>query len=237
MPVWVGVTANLALEEGVHSLRRYYLEAVRKTGAVPVIVPCLDVELVPFYAERLNALVLSGGGDVDPCHWGEMAQRGLGQIVPERDQFELALSRWAVANDIPLLAICRGMQVLNVALGGSLYQDIRGNRALHYQNAPRDYPIHEVLVNSDTLLFSIVREQVVRVNSFHHQAVKKLGNGLKVGAVSRDGMIEAVELPGKRFILGVQWHPESLAGAVGEEIFRHLVSSATKKSKRRMSSC
>jgi len=233
MPVYVGVTANLAVEEGTHSLRGNYLNAVKRAGGVPIIIPCLDPEMVPVYGQRINALILSGGGDIDPLHWGEAAQRGLGQVTPERDYFELALARWAVANDVPTLAICRGMQVLNVALGGNLYQDIRGGRQMHNQNAPRDYPIHEIVINEDTMLAGLLSRSWVRVNSFHHQAVKQVGNGLKIGALARDGLVEAVEMENHKFVLGVQWHPESLTGPAGDGLFKALIKAClrTKKGK------
>lgn len=229
MPVYVGITANLASDEGTHSLRGSYLQAVKRAGGVPVIIPCLGSELVPVYGQRINAVILSGGGDIDPIHWGEAAQKGLGQVTPERDFFELAMARWAVANDVPLLAICRGMQVLNVALGGNLYQDIRGGRQMHSQNAPRDYPIHDIIINEDTKLAELLGHNTVRVNSFHHQAVKQVGNGLKISALARDGMVEAVEMANHKFLLGVQWHPESLTGAVGEGLFKALVKSCLRK--------
>ncbi|MGE5381061.1 MAG: gamma-glutamyl-gamma-aminobutyrate hydrolase family protein [Methylocystaceae bacterium] len=229
MPVYVGVSANLAADEGTHSLRGSYLEAVKRAGGVPIIIPCMGSELVPVYGQKINALVLSGGGDIDPIHWGEAAQRGLGAVTPERDYFELAMARWAVANDIPLLAICRGMQVLNVALGGNLYQDIRGGRQMHYQNAPRDYPIHDIIINEDTMLAGLLGRNVLRVNSFHHQAVKQVGNGLKIGALARDGMVEAIEMENHKFVLGVQWHPESLIGPPGEGLFKALVKACLRK--------
>lgn len=229
MPVYVGVTANLAVDEGNHSLRGTYLESVKRAGGVPMVIPCVGPELVPVYGQKLDAIILSGGGDIDPLHWGEAALRGLGQVNPERDYFELALARWAVANDIPILAICRGMQILNVALGGSLHQDIRGGRQLHNQNAPRDYPIHDIIINEDTLLAELLGRNAVRVNSFHHQAVKEVGNGLKIGAFARDGTVEAIEMGTHKFVLGVQWHPESLRGAVGEGLFKALVKACLKK--------
>jgi putative glutamine amidotransferase len=206
-----------------------YLQALIRAGAAPVLIPHLpDPVLLRSVYERVDALLLPGGGDVAPEHFGEPAHEKCERPDPDRDRTELALVRWCIEDHKPLLAICRGIQVLNVALGGSLYQDIEAQvpgagRHDWSPGYPRDHLAHTVSVLPDTYLAATlepgglpprsVSGQVARleVNSLHHQAIKDLAPGLRVVARAPDGLIEAVELEGHPFALGVQWHPEELA--------------------------
>lgn len=197
-----------------HRLGDSYVKAITQAGGVPVLLPNnLDITTVEEIAAGLDGFLFSGGGDVDPCLFGERATEKLGTVTPRRDDFELALAQYVLSRtDKPVLGICRGIQVLNVAMGGTLHIDLPSDGKLCHSLAmyPRNVRSHEITILEDTRL-----EQVMglkgRVNSFHHQAIKDLAEGLKVTAVSEpDQVIEAVEAPGERYIVGVQWHPEEL---------------------------
>jgi putative glutamine amidotransferase len=193
---------------------RDYEAALRRAGAgVRVVAPG---ESVTEILAATDGVLLTGGGDVDPAFYGELPHPSFSAAEPGRDQFEIALARQALAADLPLFAICRGIQVLNVALGGTLVQDVPDQRpgALgHRIPEPPASIAHDVAVTPGSLLESILGDAVVNgrcpVNSRHHQAVNAAGRGLIVTAVAADGIVEAVEDPTRRFCLGVQWHPEN----------------------------
>lgn len=190
-----------------------YVRAVAKTGAVPFLLPVGGRQYHWHnMLENLDGLVLSGGGDPDAWLYGEDALPGQGDVQPERDSMELYLARRALREGMPLLGICRGAQVMAVAAGGTLHQDLGGVQKLqHDQRAPRNYPIHKIKISRSSRLYAILNTEEIRVNSLHHQAVKRPGR-LLASAVAPDGVTEAVELPGHPFALGVQWHPEWLVG-------------------------
>jgi len=194
-----------------------YLRAISRAGAAPLLIPFLDTRsLLRSLYERVDGLLLSGGGDIDPVHYGETRHERCGRVIPERDETELLLVRWAMDDGKPLLAICRGIQVLNVALGGSLYQDIEAQvpgagRHDWYPGYPRDYRPHTVTLVPHSRLAGILKATFLPVNSFHHQAVRDPAAGLSVVAHAPDGIIEAVEAEGHPFAIGVQWHPEEMA--------------------------
>ncbi|HEY8424904.1 MAG TPA: gamma-glutamyl-gamma-aminobutyrate hydrolase family protein [Limnochordales bacterium] len=196
------------------ALPRAYVSAVEKAGGAPLVIPLVeDSRLAESYLDVLDGLLLAGGGDVDPAHFGEDPSPHLGSVDPERDAVELALARRALELDLPILGICRGMQVLNVAAGGSLYQDIGTqvpHAIQHRQSAPRWYPLHEVRLEPESLVGRIFQVESVRVNSFHHQAVRTVAPSFRVAAKSRDAVIEAVESRAHAFAVGVQWHPECM---------------------------
>jgi len=223
-----------------------YLQALVRAGAAPVLIPHLaDLNLLRAVYECLDALLLPGGGDVAPHHFGQQPHPKCGPPDPDRDGVELALARWCVQDNKPLLAICRGIQVLNVALGGSLYQDIEAQvpgAARHdwYPDHPRDLLAHALSVEPGTRLAAILgfdegspqrpasgRSIPLKVNSLHHQAIMELAPGLKMAARAPDGIVEAVEVEGHPFALGVQWHPEELAPKdVGaQELFKALIQA------------
>lgn len=210
----VGVTAGLSEHSGEwFALRDDYVRAVEKAGALPLLLPPGPLEHVPDLLARLDGLVLSGGSDLDPTHYGEEPHETVDEVSPERDAFELALSREALARDLPLLAICRGHQVLNVATGGTLFQDIPsqiGGALDHDPDTERWQPAHDVRILPGTRLREILGRDRIAVNSIHHQSIKTPGQGLVVSACAvGDDVIEGVEAPGRRFVLGVQWHPEA----------------------------
>ncbi len=194
-----------------------YIRCLEAAGAAPLIIPLLRDEgaLWAIYA-TLDGLLLAGGGDVDPRLYGEEPHPKLGDVDPERDRVELSLLRWAFADDLPVLAICRGIQMLNVAAGGTLYQDIAiqcpwAMRHDYYRSRPRDYRAHEVSIEPETRLFHLLGTPRVAVNSMHHQAVKDPAPGFRVSVRAEDGLIEGIESLEHRFVVGVQWHPEVLA--------------------------
>jgi putative glutamine amidotransferase len=195
------------------AVRDDYVRAVEKAGAVPLVLAPGPLEHIPELLRRLDGLLLSGGSDVHPVHYGEEPHETVEDVSPERDAFELALSREALAADLPLLAICRGHQVLNVATGGTLVQDIPSQvlGALdHDPDQERWEPAHEVRILPGTRLREILGRDRVAVNSIHHQSIRTPGEGLVISACAvGDDVIEAVEVPSRRFVIGVQWHPEA----------------------------
>jgi putative glutamine amidotransferase len=194
-----------------------YLAAVRQAGGLPVVLPpTSDPALIAAYVERVDGVLFTGGRDISPAHYGEATLNDTVQIEDARDAFELPLARAAVLRDRPVLAICRGCQVLAVAMGGSLWQDLPAQqpRSLpHRQTKPRDAVTHAVGVQAGSLLARALGEstrQAIETNTFHHQAVRRVPPGLAAVAHTPDGTIEGVEAPDRRFVLGVQWHPEGL---------------------------
>ncbi|MBI4638698.1 MAG: gamma-glutamyl-gamma-aminobutyrate hydrolase family protein [Candidatus Rokubacteria bacterium] len=232
----IGVTTSVTVDE--YPERAYvntaYLAAVQQAGGIPVLLPPqLDARSRAALWERLDGLLLTGGGDVHPDRFGEARHPAVSLVSEARDALEIDLTAQALASGLPLLAICRGVQVLNVALGGSLYQDITsepGSTIVHTQTEPRDRPTHLVKVMGEgTRLGAIAGVAELPVNSFHHQALKRLGRGLRDVAWAPDGIVEGVELPeAKGFVVGVQWHPEELVGhdAAARNLFEALVAAA-----------
>jgi putative glutamine amidotransferase len=226
LKVLIGITGSHDDDAGSVFLKDYYLNAIGAAGGMPVILPpTRDDELIDSYLAICGGLLLSGGGDVDPAWWGEKPLKGLGRVSLLRDYFEIRLTRLALRQNIPVLGICRGCQVMNVAVGGSLIQDLPGGFE-HNQNAPRDVPIHGILIDNGSRLASIIGKDRIRVNSFHHQAVKQLADGLKITACASDGTVEALEDPGQAFFIGVQWHPECLNDEASGQLFKSFVSAA-----------
>jgi putative glutamine amidotransferase len=196
-----------------------YLQAVQQAGGVPIpLPPQLAADALAELMKRIDGLLLTGGGDVDPARFSEAPHATTAGVSEARDRLEIDLTQWAVAERVPLLAICRGAQVLNVALGGSLYQDVPsdpGSPLDHGQTARQDgarsLPAHRVKVQDGSRLAGILGALEVEVNSFHHQAIKRLGQGLNDVAWAPDSIIEGIELDdGARFAVGVQWHPEEM---------------------------
>jgi putative glutamine amidotransferase len=198
-----------------------------------LLPPLEDVDQLRLLFDRVDGLILPGGVDIHPSRYGEEVLPECGKIDAVRDAIEVRLADWAVREEKPLLAICRGIQVLNVALGGSLYQDIgaaRPESGRHdwYPGFARDRLSHRIQITAGSRLAGIVHHSHLEVNSLHHQAVKVVGKGLHVSATAEDGIIEGLEVPGHPFALGVQWHPEELAAAQPQAraLFEALVHAA-----------
>lgn len=199
-------------------MNQRYSRVVASSGGVPVMIPLLDDDdgLRALY-DLLDGVFIPGGVDVDPSTYGESPLPTCGRLDPARDRVELQFARWAIAEGKPLFGLCRGLQIVNVALGGTLYQDIAAQRhdAIKHDYFPtagfsRDHLAHPVTISSGSRLDALVGAPSLGVNSMHHQAVKDLARGLVTTAVAPDGLIEALESSGEQFVLGVQWHPESL---------------------------
>jgi putative glutamine amidotransferase len=212
-----------------------YLRCLAAAGALPVVVP-LDVPPATLRGifDRLDGIMFTGGGDIDPAIYGQtLLNATVRGIKPERDRTEIQISQWAATEDVPLLGICRGHQVVNVALGGDLIMDIPSQIRTDLQHDtfgeyPLDYRAHEISIAQGSLLERILGSTVATTNSRHHQAVQHTGRGMVVTAQSPDGVIEATELPGSRFFLTVQWHPENLCDddSAMQSLFDALVDAA-----------
>ncbi|RIH78439.1 putative glutamine amidotransferase [Meiothermus hypogaeus] len=203
-----------------------YVRALESQGASIVILPPQASDRLPALLHKLDGVLLPGGVDVDPAHFGEEPIPEMGEVSLERDAIELFVARYTAQHGIPTLGVCRGVQVMNVALGGSLYQDLpaQGFRSVqHYQKAEPPVLGHSVEQTGQSPLNKLF-EPRFRVNSYHHQALKDLAPGLRPVATAPDGIVEAVALEGHPFYLGVQWHPELLPEQWG--IFRALVEAA-----------
>lgn len=218
----------------VYALSKTYVQAVASYGGAPLIIPPYleETELRPIL-HTLDGVILSGGGDIHPSSYGRTDGGLLWRVDQERDESELMLARWVLEADLPLLAICRGVQVLNVAAGGTLIQDISTavpGALSHSCVAGRPLPdvVHVVKVEPRTQLASLVGAGRLGVNSAHHQAVDEIGDGLLVTAHAPDGIVEGVESPDRRFCLGVQWHPEAMveSAPVMRRLFEGLIEAA-----------
>lgn len=216
-PLRVALTTTLEQSAGDHSrpavfLYTSYILALEQFGVAPVLItPSHSTTAIRALLDACSGLVLSGGEDVEPSRYGEEPSPALGATLASRDEMELTALEHAITRGMPVLGICRGCQVLNVYFGGSLYQDIETERPghlLHQQLASWTDRTHDATVQPDSLLHRIVQSDVLRINSFHHQAVKGLGEGLRVVARAEDGLVEAIEHETLPWVLGVQWHPE-----------------------------
>lgn len=227
MPI-IGITTSLNEDENVLMMNRSYPEALACTGALPLLLPATeDPEAISRYAALCSGLLLSGGDDLDPSAYGEAQSWHCGAICPLRDSFELALCKEFLRLRKPILGICRGIQVLNVALGGTLYQDLQSEYAdsiAHRQKQRSCCHSHPVQLAEGSRLAALYGADTLAVNSHHHQAVRQPGAGLIISAAAPDGVIEAVEHAELPFCIGVQWHPERLwnqpASAIHTRLFR-----------------
>jgi putative glutamine amidotransferase len=232
----IGVTTSEVRRGDLATLRRHgeppqhemalgltYMRAVELAGGVPVVLPPLAPSVLPTLLGRLDGICLSGGPDLDPAAYGARAHEDIGPTEPALDRFELALARAADAAELPLLGICRGMQALNVARGGTLHQHVEGHR----QTDLASRATHSVRIDPRSQVAGMLGARAGEVNSFHHQAVEVLGKGLVPVAWAPDGTIEAVEDPRHPFLLGVQWHAETLVDDPGQlRLFTALVDAA-----------
>jgi len=214
-----------------------YVRAIERAGGIPIpLTPYHSRAAIDALWPRLDGILLTGGGDIAPSRFGQSAHPETTLVYAERDTLELDLvTQRALDDGVPLLAICRGLQVLNVALNGTLYQhvpDVYGTAPAHSQEEPRSARTHAVTIAAGSALAKVCGTTALRVNSFHHQAIKDLGDGLEPVAWADDKVIEAAEMPGARgFLLAVQWHPEDLVDVdpAARRLFEALVNAATER--------
>ena len=220
----IGITGNY--EDNICKLSHGYFQSVVAAGGVPMIIPPVeDANTLVNTLDRIDALILSGGGDINPLFGGDEPSPRLRGINQKRDLPELMITRLAYNRQIPILGICRGIQALAVALGGKVAQDISIQANVkHSQDADRAEQTHSIKIAEDSILYSLYGEEKIYVNSFHHQAVKDTGEKFRVVAKSSDGIVEAMESSEYKSIIGVQWHPECLED--GMPLFRWLVEEA-----------
>lgn len=210
-----------------------YVNVLVASGAIPWVVPLIprEGETLRAIYEHMDGVFLPGGVDMDPASYHEPRRPECGRTDPDRDATELQLLRWAMEDQKPVLAVCRGVQAMNVAAGGSLYQDleteVRGSIKHDYFPSGgknrRDQLVHDVRIDPDSRLASVLGAETITVNSMHHQGIKKLAPGLRATAFASDGIIEGAEATSEHFMLGVQWHPEDLTDA--DERMRRLFTA------------
>lgn len=210
----IGITAGTNDQEVYITLSRHFMEPLMVHGAMPVVLPLTDdPALLEDYVRTLDGVLFSGGVDVDPLLFGEQQHPACGAISPMRDAHELTLARILLRTGKPVLGICRGLQLMNIALGGDIYQDLPaqypGELNAHRQKQLAVYPSHPVQLKEGSILHRIAGTDTLSVNSLHHQAVKN-AVGWEAVAYAPDGVIEACEKPDHPFFVGVQWHPERL---------------------------
>ncbi|WP_027634001.1 gamma-glutamyl-gamma-aminobutyrate hydrolase family protein [Clostridium hydrogeniformans] len=237
----IGISGSIIVDEGgmfPGYERAYvnddYVKSVIKAGGIPVILPLIkDEEDIKAQLEMVDGIIMSGGHDVNPLLYGEEPSQKLGGILPKRDDFDMKLIKVAMEMKKPLLGICRGHQILNVANGGTLYQDlsfIDGCYVKHNQGSLPSIATHTVNMKEGTKLRGILGEET-HINSFHHLAIKDVAEGFIPCAFAKDGVVEAIEKVGEEFIMGIQWHPEMMSGESENMalIFKRLIEEATKK--------
>lgn len=226
----IGITGSCQPENNAFMFKDFYVSSVANAGGIAVLLPStMDEGLIEEYFGICQGFIFSGGGDLDPVYWGEYPQPRCGEIDPVRDRFEIRLARKALEYPKAVLGICRGCQILNVAAGGSLVQDIISPMG-HTQKAPRNHPFHDIFIEKGSRLEAIIGDEHIRVNSFHHQAVKRPGRGLHITARADDGTVEAIESGAYPFYIGVQWHPECLGDENSARLFTALTAAALGKS-------
>lgn len=225
----IGITPDYRYELQKYTISQQYVEAVKKAGGYAVAI-FDDSD----FANCFDGILLTGGGDVNPLLFGEEPIVENGTISPLRDNIEFQLCRWAMTKKIPLLGICRGMQIMALCCGGSIYQDIytqTNTNIKHIQQAPRFQGTHTVDIAQGSILYDIAKQKSCIVNTFHHQSVKQAGEHFFVSAKSRDGLIEAIEHKTLPFAVGVQWHPEAM---VYDEIQQKLFQTFVEKTRRKI---
>ena len=245
MKALIGITCNyffldkLGFSEGIGAreqdwqlLANDYVNSVRKAEGEAVILPMDDdIRRIRAIADRLDGVIISGGNDVCPDLYGEHAGANVGELIPMRDFFDIELTRYILNHTSkPILGICRGIQIMNVAMGGTLYQDLQSSGFERHSmtSYPRNAASHSVLLIKGCFLAELYQAESIKVNSLHHQAVKDLAQGFEILGKSEDGVIEAIAVPGKRFAAAVQWHPEMMYdNEQQQKLFRNFVAACS----------
>lgn len=221
----IGVSGNWLDDVSEHRLVNSYVRCISENGGIPIVLPVTDrVDIIGEYCKMVDALLLTGGGDIDPKYWGEEWTEMSNKPSVMRDMFDIALARVAYESDKKTLGICRGMQAMAIVSGGTIFQDIyrqvgRDRVLGHSQKAVRSETSHKVLIDADSNMAKVMGCTAAMVNTFHHQAVRSVGDGCRITARAEDGIIEGIEMT-ERPMIGVQWHPEELFGE--HEEHKHL---------------
>lgn len=228
----VGMVSHMGIAgQKWHFLADNYVNSVERAGGIPVLIPiCSDLETVKEMVKVMDGVLISGGHDVNPQEYGERVKEYCGTLMPMRDRQDIELTKYILnETEKPMLAICRGVQILNVAAGGNLYQDLEkdGGFEHHFTDMyPLNHPTHSVKLGEGSRLREIFEKEDVPVNSFHHQAVKEVAEGFSAAAVSEDGVVEALERKDGRFAVGVQWHPEMMFDSEEQQgVFRAFIEA------------
>lgn len=201
-----------------------YIKAIERAGGIPIIIPITeDFDNAVRILELLDGIIFSGGSDIDPALYNELPRNGLETVEPKRDDHEIRLAQKVIFEmDIPVLGICRGIQILNIVKGGKLYQDIMNERESEMNHRllkyPKHHPTHKVKIDKTSKLYPAFNKESITVNSFNHQAIKEVGKDFKVVMEAPDKLVEGIELSGDRFVAAVQWHPEMMIDVYPEYI-------------------
>lgn len=205
---------EIKLDGFSYDLSLYNVDAIKKSNGIPLILP-YDINSIDNYLHLVDGLYFTGGQDVNPMYYNEDPHKNIGSIIPDRDLFEIELCKKAFEKKIPILGVCRGAQIINVACGGNLYQDLDSqlnNHICHIQESPTPLSsyFHLVDLSQNTIIESIFNTNKIHTNSYHHQSVKDIATDFIVSARTSDGVVEAIECTKDQFILGIQWHPERM---------------------------
>lgn len=234
----IGIMPSFDTERNKIEVNLSYAEAIEKAGGLPLVLPITsDKSLLEELIQEMDGFLISGGHDVNPALYGQPVLDCCQEICPRRDEQDYALIKRALELDKPLLAICRGAQMFNVVLGGTLYQDLPSQYIppeaaacktplTHNQEKPYHIPVHAVTIMEGTRLHDCLGASGLRVNSIHHQGIRQLAPGAVAAAYAEDGLIEAIEVPGARMAMAVQWHPELMDGDASRRLFSLLVDSS-----------
>lgn len=211
----IGIVSTLFLDNKISkiSVSSDYVNAIEKSDGLPLVIPITSrLENIDVYIDLCDGFLFTGGIDINPYFYKKNPHKNLGEFNSTLDLFQLSLMQNIITSKKPFLAICRGIQILNIACGGTLYQDFSefpNHTIQHYQKSARYDPLHLININTDSLLYNLFGENLY-VNSFHHQCINQLGHNLKISALAPDNVIEAIELKNYQFGIGVQWHPEMM---------------------------
>jgi len=211
----IGITLSMDTDQSYHRTSEENVQAIVRAGGIPVLLPNLETEQeIEELSNTLDGLYATGGDDINPILYGEEPIEKLGVTVPKRDHFELTIIKQFLSKGKPFLGVCRGMQMLNVATGGDLYQDIHSKHdqklIQHTQKTLLKYGAHFVDISTDSLLYKIIGKDKITVNSLHHQSCRNIDDSFQVSGKASDGIVESIESKKHDFALGIQWHPESM---------------------------
>lgn len=234
----IGITAEVD-EEKNYYLSPVYSDTIIQAGGIPLLIPLVSEENIEELCEQIDGLIITGGEDIDPAYYNEYPHLDLQRTTPRLDKMEYELVRKMLELDKPYVGMCRGLHMLNIVMGGSLFQSIHSQREepamQHRQNAIRTHRSHPISLSKESKLYDIFQEEHFKVNSFHHQGVNRVGEGLKVVATAPDGIVEAAESTQHTFVIGFQWHPEEFAldgDEKSQQFFKEYIRAAINRKNR-----